>query len=82
MISVHIYCVETAFDYEQFFGMKIEEKKNDQSYRVFNKVNRLAKNFPYGESYSHGKEGEEISVWCSNDYLGIGHHPEVLQTVK
>lgn len=57
-------------------------KKDDQSYRVFNKVNRLAKKFPYGRAFSHGKNGDEISVWCSNDYLGIGHHPKVMQSVR
>ncbi|XP_028398277.1 5-aminolevulinate synthase, erythroid-specific, mitochondrial-like [Dendronephthya gigantea] len=71
-----------SFGYESFFDKKIFEKKQDQSYRVFNKVNRLAKKFPYGQSYSHGKNGDEISVWCSNDYLGIGHHPKVMEAVR
>ena len=72
----------SGFEYETFFESKIDEKKKDQSYRIFNKINRLAKDFPLGESYSHGKDGDTISVWCSNDYLGIGHHPAVMQSVR
>ena len=82
LVITNLLPLPSAYDYERFFGQKIQEKKDDQSYRIFNKVNRYAKKFPLAESFSHGKDGDEIEVWCSNDYLGIGHHPEVMQTVR
>lgn len=56
------------------------KKKKDHSYRIFKKVNRLAENFPSALEYT----GEEkpVTVWCSNDYLGMSRHPEVINAVK
>ena len=45
-------------------------------------MNRLASSFPYAEAYGDGKDGDRISVWCSNDYLGMGSHPELKKTVR
>ncbi|KNC75810.1 hypothetical protein SARC_11672 [Sphaeroforma arctica JP610] len=36
----------TSFDYEGFFEQKISQKRTDNSYRVFNDINRLAERFP------------------------------------
>ncbi|KNC81804.1 hypothetical protein SARC_05889 [Sphaeroforma arctica JP610] len=70
--------IPSAFDYENFFEKKINQKKDDNSYRVFNNINRLAKNFPRAE----GKEKEDITVWCANDYLGMSRHPVVVDTMR
>lgn len=68
---------ENPFAYEDFFHEQIMKKKKDHSYRVFKKVNRLAGSgqFPTAKEYSWGER--PITVWCSNDYLGISSHPEV-----
>nr|XP_039260594.1 5-aminolevulinate synthase, nonspecific, mitochondrial-like [Styela clava]XP_039260595.1 5-aminolevulinate synthase, nonspecific, mitochondrial-like [Styela clava] len=77
-----------SFNYDLFMEKKIQEKKEDHSYRVFKKVNRRADTFPYAEDYSgssqamfgetgDGEEPRRISVWCSNDYLGMSRHPQV-----
>lgn len=55
-------------------------KKMDHSYRVFKKVNRSAETFPLAREYSWGEKG--ITVWCSNDYLGMSAHPTVKGAVK
>lgn len=68
-----------TFDYEAFFGHEVEKKKNDKSYRVFNSVNRLAKSFP--QAHRGKAESDVITVWCSNDYLGMGGNPEVLRVM-
>jgi 5-aminolevulinate synthase len=68
-----------TFPYESFFHDQIMRKKNDHSYRVFKKVNRLAENFPSAHEFSWGKR--PITVWCSNDYLGMSCHPDVKQAV-
>ena len=68
------------FQYEQFFKKKIDKKKQDNSYRIFRKVNRLAEQFPRALELTNNKK--EIIVWCSNDYLGISRHPEVKKAVQ
>ncbi|XP_053679530.1 5-aminolevulinate synthase, erythroid-specific, mitochondrial [Anopheles nili] len=73
--------VERKFQYEDFFHEQILRKKQDHSYRVFKKVNRLAAEgqFPRALEYSWGEK--PITVWCSNDYLGMSCHPEVKRAV-
>uniref|UniRef100_A0A8C1Z550 5-aminolevulinate synthase n=1 Tax=Cyprinus carpio TaxID=7962 RepID=A0A8C1Z550_CYPCA len=62
--------------------IKIVEKKNDHTYRIFKTVNRFAKVFPYAEDYSiPGRLGSQVSVWCSNDYLGMSRHPRVVKAI-
>ncbi|XP_011204282.2 5-aminolevulinate synthase, erythroid-specific, mitochondrial [Bactrocera dorsalis] len=69
--------VTDKFAYESFFHDQILKKKQDYSYRIFRKVNRLAGPglFPHALEYS--KEERPITVWCSNDYLGVSAHPKV-----
>jgi len=68
-----------AFGYDTFFYNQIQKKKMDHSYRIFKKVNRDAKFFPAAREFSWGKK--DITVWCSNDYLGMSAHPAVTQAV-
>ncbi|XP_019624846.1 PREDICTED: 5-aminolevulinate synthase, nonspecific, mitochondrial-like isoform X4 [Branchiostoma belcheri] len=70
-----------TFNYDKFLQGEIEKKKKDHTYRVFKRVNRRAP-FPFAENYSEGSEpGEDVSVWCSNDYLGMSRHPKVVETI-
>ncbi|ELU17112.1 hypothetical protein CAPTEDRAFT_165396 [Capitella teleta] len=68
-----------AFRYEGFFADQVEAKKKDNTYRVFKKVSRKAGDFPL--AHEHSAEKKDITVWCSNDYLGMSYHPEVQQAV-
>ncbi|KAK9966066.1 hypothetical protein ABG768_003198 [Culter alburnus] len=70
------------FRYDEFFEKKIEEKKDDHTYRVFKTVNRRATEFPMADDYSESLSfRRNVSVWCSNDYLGMSRHPQVVQTI-
>ncbi|XP_013782950.1 5-aminolevulinate synthase, erythroid-specific, mitochondrial-like [Limulus polyphemus] len=69
----------SAFCYEDFFQEQIAIKKKDHSYRIFRKVNRIAEKFPLAQEDSIGTPF--ITVWCSNDYLGMSRHPEVKKAV-
>uniref|UniRef100_A0A8D3B1Q2 5-aminolevulinate synthase n=1 Tax=Scophthalmus maximus TaxID=52904 RepID=A0A8D3B1Q2_SCOMX len=75
--------VGPSYDYDRFFLEKIGEKKKDHTYRVFKTVNRRTEVFPFAEDYSiSGREGSQVSVWCSNDYLGMSRHPQVLSAIR
>jgi 5-aminolevulinate synthase len=67
-----------TFDYEGFYSTELDKKHKDRSYRYFNNINRLAAKFPVAHTASHG---EEVDVWCSNDYLGMSKNPVVLETM-
>lgn len=70
------------FHYDKFFEKKIEAKKNDHTYRVFKTVNRRADTFPMADDYSESMTSKkEVSVWCSNDYLGMSRHPRVTRSI-
>ncbi|XP_059190020.1 5-aminolevulinate synthase, erythroid-specific, mitochondrial [Centropristis striata] len=75
--------VGPSYDYDRFFIEKISDKKKDHTYRVFKTVNRNAKVFPYAEDYSvSGREGSQVSIWCSNDYLGMSQHRQVISAIR
>ena len=66
------------FNYESFYNTELEKKHQDKSYRYFNNINRLAQEFP--RAHMSAKD-ERVTVWCSNDYLGMGRNPHVLKTM-
>lgn len=66
------------FDYEGFYNTELDKKHKDKSYRYFNNINRLAQEFPRAHMSARD---ERVTVWCSNDYLGMGRNPEVLRTM-
>lgn len=68
-----------TFNYESFYVNELDKKHKDSSYRYFNNINRLAAKFPVAHT---GNVKEEVEVWCSNDYLGMGNNPVVLETMQ
>ncbi|KAI9845446.1 MAG: mitochondrial 5-aminolevulinate synthase [Thelocarpon superellum] len=69
---------QAPFDYDGFYQAELDKKHRDKSYRYFNNINRLAKEFPRAHMSS---KDDHVTVWCSNDYLGMGRNPQVLKTM-
>ncbi len=68
-------------DYEQFFTKQLDALRDEGNYRVFAHIGRRAGAFPRAKNYA-GDGPADITVWCSNDYLGMGQHPVVTGAMK
>jgi 5-aminolevulinate synthase len=65
----------TKMDFDDFFKTRVDALHAEGRYRVFADLERRCGRFP--RAFDH-RIGGEVTVWCSNDYLGMGQHPAVL----
>jgi 5-aminolevulinate synthase len=66
-------------DYEGFFRKRLGVLHAEGRYRIFADLERRCGRFP--RAFDH-RIGAEVTVWCSNDYLGMGQHPAVLAAME
>src|SRR6202051_4044092 len=70
--------MDSKADFRATFESLIADTKLDGRYRTFIELERIAGEFP--RAFWHGPDGQtrRVTVWWSNDYLGICQHPDVL----
>ncbi len=68
-------------DYKKFFFNSINDLKKKGEYRIFKDIGRVSGSFPVAKN-NDLKKDNNIIVWCSNDYLGMGQHPFVLEAIE
>ncbi len=66
--------------FETVFGDRIAQLHAEGRYRVFTDIKRTRGDFPHAERHFDGVLSN-VTVWCSNDYLGMGQHPKVLSAM-
>ncbi len=65
-------------NYKKYFSDELTSLKSQGLYRKFREINRDKKYFPKATERFEGAE-RPVEVWCSNDYLNLSQHPEVIQ---
>ncbi|MEM6895871.1 MAG: 5-aminolevulinate synthase [Pseudomonadota bacterium] len=67
--------------FDHIFTAQLEALKAEGNYRYFAELERCCEKFP--KAANHGPDGvRDVTVWCSNDYLGMGQNPKVIAAMQ
>ncbi|KQU47367.1 5-aminolevulinate synthase [Sphingomonas sp. Leaf339] len=68
-------------NYDAVFAEQLDDLREAGNYRVFAELERQAGQFPRAKRWTEDGQVADVTVWCSNDYLGMGQHPKVLDAM-
>ncbi|MBD0864163.1 MAG: 5-aminolevulinate synthase [Rhodobacteraceae bacterium] len=68
-------------DFDALFQSQLDNLKQEGNYRIFAELERKAGQFPRAKCHNDDAP-DDVTVWCSNDYLGMGQHPMVARAMK
>ena len=66
-------------NYDAFFKASLDKLRTSGDYRVFANLERHNGNFPHATA--RAEHAQKVTIWCSNDYLGMGQNPTVLNAM-
>ena len=69
-------------NYNAIFEKAIDRLHSEGRYRVFIDILRNKGNYPNARSFAGHNGPKDITVWCSNDYLCMGQHPDVISAME
>jgi 5-aminolevulinate synthase len=69
-------------DYRGYFEDAVDALRSEKRYRVFADLERIAGKFPRAIYRDQSDNEREITIWCSNDYLGMGQHEKVIRAMQ
>ncbi|WP_332718803.1 5-aminolevulinate synthase [Pelagibacterium mangrovi] len=69
-------------DYRGIFEDAVDALRVEKRYRVFADLERIAGHFPRAVFRDSADNAREITIWCSNDYLGMGQHEKVIGAMQ
>lgn len=67
--------------YDSFFELRLQELHREGRYRIFADLERQVGRFPKALMRMADGSERDVTLWCSNDYLGMGHHPKVIEAM-
>jgi len=68
-------------DFDRLFQKQLDSLREEGNYRIFAELERKSGQFPRARCHDE-QAPNEVTVWCSNDYLGMGQNPKVTQAMK
>ena len=67
-------------NFDALFQSQLDKLKDEGNYRYFAELERKCGKFPHAANHQNG-DVRDVTVWCSNDYLGMGQNPLVIDAM-